>query len=249
MISSTIIFQSHTSPLPYSWLQACLDSVQAWADLNRYAYRFIGDALFDPVPLNILAKTRSQKVIASDLARLYWVQKFLAEGYQTVVWLDADFLIFNARAFKLPDSQYALGRETWVQFDKNNKLKAYCKVHNAFLMFRSGNSFLDFYTETAEKLVTNNQGSMPPQFVGPKLLSALHNIALCPVMETAGMLSPLVVQDIVRGQGDALTLFKQKSTAPIAGANLCASSRDKQLISDTQMQAAIDSLSTHNPFI
>ncbi|MDH5353124.1 MAG: hypothetical protein OEY09_01665 [Gammaproteobacteria bacterium] len=224
MKSSTLVIQSHRNPLPYQWLQACLDSVQQWAESNSYDYRFLSDdILFAAVPEALLEKTVNQKVIATDLGRLRLLQDGLESGYQTVVWCDGDFLIFNPDKFVLPDSDYALGREVWVQSDESGKLKSFSKVHNAFLMFRQGNHFLDFYADTAERLLWLNQGSMPPQFIGPKLLTALHNIAICPVMETAGMLSPLVMRDLLNGGGKALDLFHRKSPELIYGANLSGS--------------------------
>jgi hypothetical protein len=198
--------------------------VSDWCALNSYEYRFLGDELFEGVPGVLLEKTQDQVVIASDLARLRVLQDALNEGYQAVVWLDADFLIFNAAAFVLPDSPYAVGREVWVQQDNNDKLRVYNKVHNAFLMFRQGNSFLDFYAETAQRLLARNQGMVPPQFIGPKLLTALHNVAVLPVLETAGMLSPLVIKDMLQGEGAAMDLFVAHSPQPIAAANLCISS-------------------------
>ena len=107
-------------------------------------------------------------VIATDLARLYLLQNALQRGYQTVIWCDADFLIFNPGQFELPETAYALGREVWIQLNAKNKLKAYRKVHNAFLMFRQGNTFLDFYTDTAKRLLRQTSGQMPSQFIGPK---------------------------------------------------------------------------------
>ena len=221
---NTLIIQSHKNPLPYEFLTACLESVRYWCDLNNFEYRFLSDELFDLVPAKLMQKTGAQIVIATDLARLLVVQEALKQGYTTVVWLDADFLIFNPEAFVLPASSYAVGREVWVQENEKGKLKVYKKVHNAFLMFKQGNSFLDFYIETSEKLLHENSGTMPPQYIGPKLLTALHNIAQLPVLETAGMLSPLVMKDILHGGGNALDLFIKNSPNQLAGVNLCGSS-------------------------
>jgi hypothetical protein len=227
-ITSTLVIQSHRSPLPFSWLKDCLESVQQWAALNDYDYVFLGDELFDLVPDDLIYKTRHQKVIATDLARLFHLQTNLKNGYSTVIWCDADFLIFNPGQFTIPDETYALGREVWIQQDKHQQLKCHRKVHNAFLMFRQGNVFLDFYTDSAQRLLSINEGSIPPQFIGPKLLSALHNIVQCPVLESAGMLSPLVLQDIARGGGDALQLMLNNSTSPVMAANICASLANQQ---------------------
>lgn len=235
----TLVIQSQQSPLPYPWLEQCLDSVRQWCELNHYTYRFVGDELFDLVPAALLEKTQQQKVIATDLARLFLLQDALGRAYDTVVWLDADFLIFNPSEFVLPGVPYAVGREVWVQRDEQGRLKIYKKVHNAFLMFRQGNSFLDFYTDTAERMLALNEGAMPPQFIGPKLLTALHNVAMLPVMERAGMLSPLVILDLLQGGGDALQMFRQHSPQPIAAANLCSSSRVRGELSCAEMERVI----------
>lgn len=246
----TLVIQSHRSPLPFAWLQSCIDSVQSWAANSGFDYQWLGDEIFDTVDEKLLAKTRTQKVIASDLARLKALQKGLKDGYQQVIWCDADFLIFNPQNFVLTESTFALGREVWIQEDKNHKLRAYTKVHNAFMMFSQGNHFLHYYTASAEQLLQANQGRMPPQFIGPKLLTALHNIVACPVMETAGMLSPLVIQNLLgrkgSGDGKALQLFKQKSVCFPAGANLSSSVTAEAGFSESQMRQLIEVLTQRN---
>ena len=241
-MSSTLVIQSHRSPLPYPWLDHCLESVRLWCEINEFEYQYVNDELFESTPEDLQEKLQTQKVIASDLARLHALQEALNKGYRTVVWLDADFLIFYPEHFVLPDENYAVGREVWVQNDDQGKLKVYKKVHNALLMFRQGNSFLDFYRETAEKLLRQNEGSMPPQFIGPKLLTALHNVARLTVMESAGMLSPMVIKDIVRGGGEALQCFVKRSPNAIAGANLCISSRENEDIACAEMEKVISIL-------
>jgi len=245
-MSKTLVLQSHRHPLPISWLETCIDSVKRWAGLNKFEYQFLGDELLDYVPDVLLEKTKTQCVIATDLARLKALQVYLAKGFKTVVWCDADFLIFNAEKFILPVELYAVGREVWIQYDGKNsqKLTAHVKVHNAFMMFRQGNVFLDFYTDTAERLLTLNQGNMPPQFIGPKLLTAIHNIVQCPALETAGMLSPLVSKDIANGGGSALELFQQKSPQPIVAANLCSSLFEQGEMSEEEIEKCIEELVT-----
>lgn len=235
----TLVIQSHTDPLPYPWLDQCLASVRRWAESRTYGYRFMNDELFDAVPADLKQKTAQRRVVASDLARLQVLRQALDAGYDRVVWLDADFLIFQPDDFDLPDTPYAVGREVWVQDDGRRRLKVHRKVHNALLMFRRGNSFLDFYAETAERLLRENDGGMPAQFIGPKLLTALHNVCRLPVMETAGMLSPTVIRDLLSGGGDALQRFLARSPRAIAGANLCLSSRDSGAVSDDQMVRVI----------
>lgn len=178
-----------------------------------------------------MTKFLHNKLIATDLARLKAIREAL-KNYQRVVWLDADFLIFTPDQFILPNDTelpegYALGREVWVQpeTERQGKLRAHVKVHNAFLLFDRQNSFLDFYLEHARRLLEQCNGAVPPQFIGPKLLTALHNIVRCPVFEPAGMFSPAVIEDLLSDgeQLCALNLMKKRSQVPIAGANLCHS--------------------------
>ncbi len=239
---NTLVIQSHRSPLPYPWLAGCLESVRRWCVFNKFDYRFLDDELFTCLDAELLEKSAEQRVIAADLARLKVLQTALRDGIETVVWLDADFLICDPDNFVLPETPYAVGREVWVQHDRQGRLKVYKKVHNAFLMFRHGNTFLDFYLETAERLLRQHQGGMPPQFIGPKLLTALHNVCQLPVMESAGMLSPLVIRDLLQGGGEALRMFHAKSAAPLAGANLCASSCDKGQVDSAEMGQLIEAL-------
>ena len=241
-MSATLVIQSHRVPLPCAWLQPCLDSVANWAQVKGYDYRFVDDQIFDLLEPGLAEKLQGQPVIASDLARLKSLQQGLAEGYACVVWCDADFLIFNTDEFILPETDFALGREVWVQPGEHGNLRPYVKVHNAFLMFRQGNHFLDFYADTAERLLRLNQGRMSPQFIGPKLLTALHNIAFCPVMETAGMLSPAVMHDLLAGAGEALDLFHRKSPAALAGANLSSSLTEREGLTDAHMESLIQLL-------
>lgn len=217
-----LVLQSHRRPLPWPWIEDCLVSVRGWACERGYDYRFLDDALFESLPADVRLATRDQPVVASDLARLLVMERALAEGYDTAVWLDADMLIVDPPALTLPEDAYAVGREVWVQ-QHDRGCRAWVKVHNAFLMFRAGNPLLPFYVDTALRLLRRHRGPMVPQLLGPKLLTALHNVVGFPVLEQAGMLSPAVLADLLAGGGAALKLFRQRSRAAPAAVNLCGS--------------------------
>jgi len=221
--ADTLIIQSHRDPVPGEWLRLCMDSVRAWARQAGCDYRYLDDELFQPIPTDLMDKCTARPVVASDLGRLYALKQGLEVGYSTVVWIDADVLVADASAIELPTDPYSLGREVWVEKEEFGNLRARVKVHNAAMMFRAGNSFLDFYLDTAERLLRRNTGSIAPQFLGPKLLTALHNVIGCPVWEQMAMLPPLVAADVLSGSGAALDLFNQKSKYRPAALNLCAS--------------------------
>lgn len=217
------ILQSHNPNAVTPWIQACLQSVRNWAADQGYDYQFIGDELLAALPDDLKRKTASQPVVSSDLGRLIWLQQRLDEGAETAVWLDADTWIFNPAEFHLPAANAAVGRECWIQAD-GRRWRCYRKVHNAALMFRTDNSLLPFYRETAERLLRAHAGTrVVPQLIGPKLLTALHSACQLPVWEQAGVFSPAVIADLMRGGGAALQLLLKRG-APPAAANLCQSS-------------------------
>ena len=228
--SDTVVIQSHRLPLPFDWLEPCLESVRTWAASRGYDYRFEDDAIFERLDDDLWQQTRSQLVIASDLARLAALQAALEEGYGCAVWIDADTLVFDPDRLHLAQDDYALGREVWVQEDVQGRPRSYVKVHNAFMQFRMGNPFLAFYRHAAERIVrAHAPGHMVPQIVGPKLLTAMHNIIGCPVVEEAGMLSPAVSRDLLAHGGTALDEFGLRSIRRPAAVNLCGSLADREL--------------------
>jgi hypothetical protein len=237
---ATLVLQSHRLPLPVGWLEPCLGSVRDWAERQGYAYRFEDDALLDRLPTDLRRRTAAQPVIAADLGRLAACHEALNDGWDAVVWLDADTLVIDPAGWRLTDDDYALGREVWVQRE-GKRVRDFVKVHNAFLLFRPGNPFLDFYRHAAEHIVRAHAGPMAPQLVGPKLLTALHSLAGCPVDERAAMLPPAVAHDLLGGGGAALDRFRELSVAPPAALNLCGSLAGVD-IDAARLQAVIELL-------
>lgn len=242
-LKNTLVIQSHRMPLPAPWMQRCLDSVRAWAEARGFDYRFLDDELFDLAPDWLREKTSERRMVTADFARLIAIRRALAEGYESAVWCDADFLIFAADRLHLPAESYAFGREVWIEADAKGTPRANVKIHNAFMLFRGGNPFLDFYIHAAQRLLRAHVGPVVPQFIGPKFLTSIHNMLQCPVVESAGMLSPPVVRDLLGGGGRSLELLRRRSPVCLAGVNLCASLATSEGMTNDDFVAVIDLLS------
>ncbi len=221
----SVVVQSFHADPP-AWVTRCLDSVRAWAEGAGHGYRFIGDCLFDRVPDWARGKTANRPMVASDLARLAVLAEIVGDG-ETAIWLDADvFVVDGARLSAHLDlsAGYLLGREHWVQTPVKQRPRVRTSVHNALCAFRPGNPFLAFYRDAAERILARHHGgSMVPQLLGPKFLTALDNMMGLPATPAVNMASPLVLADLAEGGGPALDAFRAATPVAPAALNLCQS--------------------------
>ncbi|WP_404380175.1 hypothetical protein [Caenispirillum salinarum] len=233
-----ILLQSHR-PDPPPWMRRCLDSVRAFAEAHGYAYRLLDDdALFDGIPPAYMAKCRDhgRMATAADLGRLLRARDALAEGAARAVWLDADVLVFAPGRLSADldaaaaDHSHAFGVEVWVQPGPKPGARPVARrnVHNAACLFMPATPVLDFLIHACERLVERlePEKGFPPQLCGPRLLNALDPLVRFPLLETCGMVSPLLGADLIgAGDGRALAAFQQRSKdmRPPAALNLCSS--------------------------
>jgi hypothetical protein len=231
--SKTIILQSQRPEAVQGWQGRCCASVAAWAERQGFAYRFEGDELLARVPSSLRSRFVDQAVVLADLARLLWLREVLEEGFNRAVWVDADILLF--RDFDLPAGGDHVGREVWVQ-RAGGGLRTFRKVHNAWLQIARDSVWLPFYINRASALLERVTPPVVPQFIGPKLLTAWHNIAAFNVEERVGMCSPLTMKDLLvhargphrDGPGSAVQRLRRGHRAALCGLNLCASYENRR---------------------
>ena len=203
----TLVFQSYKRELP-SWLSQCQQSVQSWSMNEGYDYAFLGDEIFHFNPSWFDKKVHDRLPIRSDLARLLYAQCALNQ-YERVVWMDIDCFIFSPEHFTLVNEPYTFGHERWIQPHPKRGWKIYSNVCNAFFQFQRSNPFLSFYIETAKKMIQRvEREHIAPQMIGPKLLTALHNIAQLSTTTMVGSASPWLIQDCAQGGGPLLQKVK-----------------------------------------
>jgi len=218
-MTKTLVLQSAPAQRA-QWLDTCLASVEAWAAQAGYAYRFIGDELFDQVPDWYMLKVAGRMPIASDLGRLLWIKQLLDQGEaDTVVWLDADVLVFAPSLLTIePVSSCVFGQELWIQ-KKAHKVaqkgseqpqsqkgtwQARKNVHNALAAFGKDCPVLPFLIEVIQRMMGRVDANfIAPQMMGPKLLSNLHNLADFELLPSVGALSPDVILDLAGGSSKA----------------------------------------------
>lgn len=240
---NTLVFQSYTSNLPI-WMQQCQHSVYKWSIANGYDYAFVGDDIFSLNPSWFRQKLEQRMPIRSDLARLLYTKHAL-QFYERVVWFDIDCIIFYPEQLILRDEPYTFGQERWIQPHKKNGWKIYKNVCNAFFQFQRNNSFLEFYIEAAKNMIRRvDKQYIAPQMIGPKLLTALHNIVQLPVTTMIGSASPWLIKECAQGEGALIQkIEKSIERESCVALNLCSSLME----TEETLQAAICFLQQYGP--
>ncbi|MEO1080889.1 MAG: hypothetical protein AAFY29_15135 [Pseudomonadota bacterium] len=219
----TVVLQSQQDVALRGWQGRCSSSVERWAQRQDFSYRRQGDALFERIDPELRWRFAGQPVVLSDLARLLWLSEALEEGFERAIWIDADVFVF--RDFSVPETGDYFGRECWVQRD-GGRLRSYRKLHNAWLQFSKGSAVLPYYIDRARTLLSMTEAPVVPQFIGPKLLTAWHNIVPFNVEERVGMLAPVAMAELLAGPAEAaaaLPVLCRGHAAPLCALNLCAS--------------------------
>ena len=97
----TLVYQSfRTSDVP-GWVTRRMKSVRGWAADRGFDYQFFDDRFFEYAPDWYREKVKHHRLLVGDLARLELGKKFLAEGYDRTIWIDADVIVFDSENFNV----------------------------------------------------------------------------------------------------------------------------------------------------
>ncbi len=208
------------------WIRICLESVKSWAIANGYSYEFIDDRLFDFAPNWFVKRCSGQILPITDLARLYLLKdKLEVSGFDQAIWIDTDVAIFAPDFLDTKNIHaYALCGKIWIHKAQEGKIETKRKVNNSIVVMIKGNPMLDFLIFAGEEIVRYlRPGEIDSLDVGTKLLTQLALAMPLRVLPGAGLFSPSVILDIVKGGGEALDRLMSDSKSRIGAANLCGS--------------------------
>ena len=219
----TILLQSHRAGPLTRWILSCLDSAAEWAAANRIERRFIHDELFEGLPEDFIAATAAEILPRTDLGRLRWIKRLHGEGWDRVIWLDADILIFDQSLSFTGD---ALGREAWIAPGLQGGFRALRKVNNAVLCFDRGSARLARYIAVAEALAARMAAGDTPvtrMALGPDILTRLHVETPFPLHPDVGMISPCMMAALVSNDPAPLRVHLAVWGGAPKAVNLCGS--------------------------
>ncbi len=194
-------FREYNVPI---WIQKCMLSVKDWTRYYGYEYEFIGDNFFNFTPTWCKV---SDKWVITDICRLVWLKQE-TRNYDRVIWVDADFIIFNKDNMQLGIEDHGFSYEP-------------LGINNAFMYFNKGSIILDHYYELSKKVVLNEE--ICRTSIGPDLLRKIANLN---VLKFCGLLYRPITTELLHGYGKELDKFIAKLPMPIAGVNMCNFVRD-----------------------
>ena len=90
-------------------------------------------------------------------------------------------------------------------------------------MFMRDSKLLDFYIEAGQAFIRHKPGRIDRADLGTVFLSRLHALAHFPLLSNVGMISPWLLADIARGEGNLVRRYMEHAKLPVYAANLCGS--------------------------
>ena len=216
----TILLQSHRPPPWPRWIETCLTSARVWARRRGIPTLFLHDELFDGLPKTFMEATETEKLPRTDLGRLRWMKRLHEDGWDRVIWLDADVFIFDQ---SLDFDGDAVGREAWVSRGKSAQMRVLRKVNNCAMCFDAGSPHLERYLAAAEAKADAMEGTPGRLSLGPDIMTDLHFEEPFPLHPDVAMFSPPVLRALASEGGLALRAHEAAWGGAPKAANLCGS--------------------------
>lgn len=204
-------------------MSSCLRSVRLWSDIHGYSYKLIGDEFFNHVPEWFVKKVNGQRHLVADLARLELANQYLQEGWDKVIWVDADVYIVNPKLF-IPDinEPYLFCRELWMTL-RDNQIVLSERVNNSICVLSKNNDFLNFYRSTCMRIV-KHASELTHTSIGTRFLTNIKDAL--PLIQNAIVLSPMLLKAFYENNENLIVHYKKSFGDPIYAINLCLTFRN-----------------------
>jgi hypothetical protein len=239
--SRTIVVQSFRRTELPAWIARCLESAKLWAKRWNYDYAFYGDEFYDLCGADYLARADGNPRTITNLARLEITRIKLWEGYDRVIWLDADVFVFDpARLTMQTDAGYAFSQQVWATAQPDGSARMdHASLHNAAFVFTRRQTDLELFIHIIRHTVKTRELSSSAQ-TGIWLISGLLNSLAIPVLKNVAMFSTDLTKAIAADNTIFLRDFARAHGGRMQAANLCLTAAE--YISERTIMDAMDRL-------
>jgi hypothetical protein len=219
----TVVYQSFRTENVPGWIDACMATVRQWAGLKGFSYRFWGDSFFDFVPAELRSRASTHVCLLSDYARLIAARELLAEGFDRVIWVDADAVVFDPEHFNIDiTTGFAFCREVWHDLTVYGRPFFKLTVNNSVSVFCRDQQIIDPYLEEATAILASNQ-PLSAVSIGTEWLHAQRRFTEFPLLNNVGILGPEMMYRYLLDDGRFLRAYLRYQTSPVYAVNLCNS--------------------------
>ena len=186
-----------------------------------YAYSFLDDQFLSLAPEWYRVKAGAMTCVVTDLARLVHARMLLLQGYEQVIWMDADLLVFQPERLRLPACPtFRYCKEVWLQRTPSGDIAPLFRVNNSVCLFGpEGLSHLDEYIQHCLTLVRGSGHMTSALTVGTDVLT--RSFPHGGNIDCIGMLSPVLLQAVLREERDVIARYAAWQGAPVFAVNLC----------------------------
>ena len=219
----TIVYQSFRTENVPAWIDACMATVRIWAQQQGFDYRFFDDRFFDLVPSSLRPRASEHKCLLTDFARLVAARELLAEGYDRVIWVDADLVVFDPEKFVIAiTSGHAFCREVWHDFTLFGRPYFKLTVNNSVSVFCRDQQLIDLYLKAATAILSSTQ-PLSAVSIGTEWLHQRQATDPSPLLTNVGILGPEMMYRYLHDDAHFLRPYLRYQTSPVYAANLCHS--------------------------
>jgi hypothetical protein len=198
-----LVLQSYRPGPRPGWIDACMGSVQRWSALKGLNVLVLGDELLEIVPAEIRERCGPAMCPVTDVGRVLWAERLLAQGWPRVVWLDADLLIFDPAGFEIDlRPRLTLCREAWVSRTPRG-LSVRFNVNNSVMAMGAG-SHLTRYLDFARRRLLDASHRVGELSVGTPAFTRSHARSPVPLADSVAMVNHLLIRDLNDGRSGAL---------------------------------------------
>lgn len=224
----TIVLQSYRPHDVPSWITRCLTSVKDWAESENWEYDFLGDEFLEMAPVWARQRCAQNIYALTDVCRLVWLRRKLDDGYERVIWADADLLVFDPSRLKLrTDLEAAVAHEIFVHATHESKIECVEGKNNSLMAFSASGNFLDDYLgESLKRLEAIRDTAVPRTAIGPDLVRELCASHPHDTLLEIALFTPAQMQEIANGGGPLIKAGLRQGAKRPAAANLCHFVRD-----------------------
>nr|WP_320113859.1 hypothetical protein [uncultured Desulfuromonas sp.] len=148
-------------------------------------------------------------------------KELLNQGYDKVIWVDADVVVFDDESFDLPlEYEYAFCKELWVDLDLCGKLRFRRAVNNAVCLFTKKSAFLDGYIDVCKKVVADGN-PLTHATIGTEFLTSINKKERLDFIGNVGLFSPYVLIAIYKNNSLFLCNYLKLFGNKMGAANVC----------------------------